>query len=123
MSGSIATPPAIRFARFFERSGGCWNWLGGLFKETGYGKFNAGKGENGKTITAYAHRVSYELHTGPIPEGMQVLHRCDNPRCVRPDHLFLGTQLDNMRDMIAKGRHDNGGWQSAARERQSHHVN
>lgn len=77
---------------------GCWLWTGSV-NHAGYG----GMGTCG-TKTARAHRVSYELHVGPIPDGMCVCHRCDTPACVRPGHLFLGTHQENMHDMVVKGR-------------------
>lgn len=76
---------------------GCWAWSGGTDKD-GYG-FLRFRGRRVK-----AHRLAWELLHGPIPQGMFVLHRCDNPPCVRPDHLFLGTNDDNMADMAKKGR-------------------
>ena len=75
----------------------CWEWLGSVGHHN-YGRF----WNDGKEIKA--HRFSWQLHNGAIPEGLWVLHRCDNPRCVRPDHLWLGTVLENTRDMLAKGR-------------------
>lgn len=75
----------------------CWVWVGP--KSFGYGR----TGLDGRKI--WAHRFSWEAHRGPIPPNLRVLHRCDDRACVRPDHLFLGTQADNMRDMVAKGRH------------------
>lgn len=98
--GRCATPAAERIEGKFERGPGCWEWIAGLTR-TGYGKIGGGPNESD---TPLAHRVMYEMTYGPVPEGMYVLHRCDVPSCVRPDHLFLGTQKDNMDDMQAKGR-------------------
>jgi hypothetical protein len=78
---------------------GCWEWQGVRNpRSTGYGQLK----RNGKTLRA--HRIAYEDWYGPIPAGMGVLHRCDNPPCIRPDHLFLGTPLDNAVDRNSKGR-------------------
>lgn len=75
----------------------CWEWAASKFKND-YGKFR----HSGKTL--YTHRVSWELTNGAIPDGLCVLHECDNPACVNPSHLFLGTQLDNIRDRHNKKR-------------------
>lgn len=91
-------PPVID--RFFQKVrfgfSDCWYWCGSL-GAGGYGGM-AALGEN------KAHRVSYRLFKGPIPEGMDICHTCDNRQCVNPDHLWPGTALDNIRDMWAKGR-------------------
>lgn len=76
---------------------GCWEWQGAT-QPGGYGKVNVG----GRAKRP--HRMAYEAFYGPIPNGLFVCHRCDNPLCYRPDHLFLGTHVDNMEDMWAKGR-------------------
>ena len=74
----------------------CWEWQANLGR--GYGMFSI----EGRSIVA--HRVSWTMLRGPIPEGMLVLHKCDNRKCVNPNHLFIGTQSDNVCDMLAKGR-------------------
>lgn len=94
-------PKKIEVA-FFEKfipepNSGCWLWDHAV-TTFGYGRLR-NKGEN-----LVAHRVSWEIHRGPIPKGLLVLHRCDVPACVNPDHLFLGTIKDNSMDMVSKGR-------------------
>lgn len=84
-----------------EPNSGCWLWNAGMVR--GYGRLQVGTSRSPRT--ELAHRVSYGLHYGPIPAGLGVYHRCDTPACVNPDHLFLGTQLDNMRDARRKGRY------------------
>lgn len=83
-----------------NKTGKCWIWVGGRLTN-GYGTLKFG-GRKGKLFLA--HRISYELHTGIIPQGLCVLHKCDIPQCVNPDHLFLGTRTDNMIDKVSKER-------------------
>jgi len=87
-----------------DRTETCWVWRGGL-TQAGYGTISL---ERKRLLV---HRVSYELARGPISDGLHVLHHCDNPPCLNPDHLFLGTQQDNVADRVSKGR-------TAAGERQ-----
>lgn len=92
--------PSERFWRFVEKTDGCWNWIGN--KASGYGRFSIGSKKEGYFL---AHRFSWELHNNAkIPDGMFVMHKCDNPQCTNPDHLMLGTPKENTQDMIAKGR-------------------
>lgn len=83
----------------------CWEWQSGK-DPNGYGRFGIGPDRSNIT-PRLAHRVAWELAVGPIPEGRHLCHHCDNPGCVNPAHLFIGTAGDNMRDMARKGRNSN----------------
>jgi len=87
-----------RFEQKIDKSGDCWIWTGNKSKN-GYGRF-AFDNRN-----ALAHRVSYALYVGRIPDGMFVCHSCDVKACVNPEHLWLGTNSDNQKDSVAKGLH------------------
>lgn len=84
-----------------SKPNGCWEWTGST--SDGYGIIH--KRDNDRSYHLRVHRVAWEMRRGKIPADKFVLHRCDNRRCVRLKHLFLGTYLDNVRDMMAKGRH------------------
>ncbi len=98
-----------KFWKFVNKKGNdeCWEWAG-RYCTRGYGVLSI------KSADRLAHRISYRIAYGHLPTEMLVCHRCDNPKCVRPDHLFLGTSLDNVRDAINKGRACLLGEESAA---------
>lgn len=93
---------AERFWRFVSKSDGCWEWTGQLTPPD-----KKHKGGYARLDKEGAHRVSWRIHKGTIPEGMCVLHKCDNPKCVNPEHLFIGSKAQNSRDMQIKGRAKN----------------
>ena len=98
--GIIRQPAENRFwVKVDKRSDDeCWEWIG-CRSNKGYGWI-----VDDDSQQMVASRFSWRLHNGPIPDGMLICHTCDNPPCVNPQHLFLGTKTDNMRDMVAKGR-------------------
>lgn len=98
--------PARSVARFhtkYQKTAGCWLWQAGKYVK-GYGMFNVGRND-GRQHTEYAHRIAYVLAKGDIPQGLVVMHSCDTPACVNPAHLSLGTQGDNIRDGVSRGRY------------------
>lgn len=98
VSQAPVPPIEERFWAKVNKTETCWLWTGAK-QRLGYGHISIG---NDRFTSA--HRLAYELANGPIPDGLFACHRCDNPACVRPDHLFLGTQQDNLRDAWRKGR-------------------
>jgi hypothetical protein len=96
------TPEQVaRFWAKVDKSGECWLWTASC-TPLGYGRcYTPGAG-------GYAHRASYLIHYGAIPAGLEVMHECDTPNCVRPDHLKVGTHQDNMDDKVRKGRQQRG---------------
>ncbi len=80
----------------------CWNWQGAI-QSKGYGSVGISKKKS-----ALAHRIAYEITNGEIPNGLMVLHKCDNRRCINPNHLYLGTHQDNMKDMVERDRQARG---------------
>ena len=100
-----AKPMVERFFEKVKKTKSCWLWVAGRFgtdngETRRYGCFMVSKAIG----TKLAHRVSWEIHNGPIPSGMYVCHTCDVPLCVNPSHLFIGTQKDNAMDMVNKKR-------------------
>lgn len=91
-----------RFLKHIYKTDTCWIWTGSITKKMGYGQFNI----DGNTYRS--HRVSYELYKGQIPKGLLVRHICNNPPCVNPQHLEVGTHQDNVNDKMKSGRHQTG---------------
>lgn len=100
--GAARRPIQDRLWSYVDRTGGpdaCWNWFGKAVAKQGYGRLSVCAGKQVR-----AHRLAFELENGPIPSGLYVCHRCDNPKCCNPAHLFLGTAKQNTHDAKRKTR-------------------
>jgi endogenous inhibitor of DNA gyrase (YacG/DUF329 family) len=94
----------INYYNLVIKNDGCWGWKGNTNSRRGYGRVTF----KSKSKSISAHRASWLIHRGRVPEGMNVLHKCDNKMCTNPDHLFLGTAYENVRDMVYKNRQARG---------------
>lgn len=118
----MATSLIERFWRHVSKSEGCWLWTG-YVTPNGYGVITQDPTTK-KRVQLYAHRLSWHIHNGVIPLGLNVLHHCDTRNCVRPSHLFIGTHKTNSEDMVAKGRNKPGElrWNAALTDEQARRV-
>lgn len=104
-----AVPIEQVLSRYTVAESGCWEWTG-YRNLQGYGQALRRDETTCKYRPHQAHRLAYEFHCGPIPDGHVVMHKCDNPACINPAHLMTGTQAENLRDMSVKGRHRPRNW-------------
>ncbi len=100
---NITSAQELSFYSKIDKTSDCWLWLGTKLKG-GYGSMSIGSRSSNTKSTALAHRISFFIQNGSIPYGAVIMHTCDNPSCVNPSHLIAGSQLDNIRDCISKGR-------------------